>query len=94
MKKVKFNFGILAIILGLTAAFAFKAPAVAKAKPGNVWYSYTLGADKTKPASYTRIPDDPGCDDSVELCAIEGPDNGTHPSQSTVNHPLATEFQP
>ena len=93
MQKIKFNFGILAILLGLTAAFAFKAPAVAKPRTADVWYVFN-GGDDTKPANYTKISGTPSCNSGANLCAIEGADNGLHPSQATVNMPDDTRNQP
>jgi len=92
MKRIKLSFGILAAMLGLTAAFAFKAPAVAKTKTGDVWYQYN-GGDQSSPSNYTKLSGTPTCNASANLCAIEGADNGLHPSQATVNSPDDTRFK-
>jgi hypothetical protein len=92
MRKIKFNFGILAALIGLSAAFAFKAPAVAKTKTADVWYLYN-GGDQSNPVNYTKISGTPTCNSSTNLCAIEGPDNGLHPTQTTVDSPDAERFK-
>jgi len=90
MKKTKFNLGILAVLLGVSTAFAFKSPAAAKTKTADVWYQYN-GNGQSNPNNYTKLAGDPACSGTSTLCAIQGPDNGLHPSQATVNNPDATE---
>ena len=89
MKRLKINFAMVAMLLGITAVFAFKAPESKKAKDSDVWYVFdsTKGAD-TNPNAYTKIPGTPSCTTGSELCAILGPDSGgVHPSQPTVDSP-------
>lgn len=92
MVKTKFYLGMMAAMIGLTAAFAFKAPAVAKTKTADVWYIYN-GGSQSNPLNYTKISGTPSCNTTQDLCAIEGPDNGLHPSQTTVDSPDAERFK-
>lgn len=87
MKKIKLNLAMLAMLVAVTAAFAFKAP-VKQVKTTDVWYVY----DSTKgleddPNAYTRFTGTPACTTGSELCAILAPDMGIHPDQNGVDSP-------
>ncbi|MGN6639526.1 MAG: hypothetical protein ACTHJ8_11495 [Mucilaginibacter sp.] len=94
MKKIQLSFGMLAVLAGLTAAFAFKAPAPVKNGTALVWYDFN-GGDQSNPNNYTKISGTPSCNSDGALCAIEGEDTGTtHPSQATVDSPDDSRFLP
>lgn len=69
MKKIKFNFGAIAVVLGLTAAFAFKSPEVREdqvlwtriSPTGNTWTD--------------NIPSTAGCEPSSQVCKAYFPDD-------------------
>lgn len=87
MKSLRINAAMFAMVLGVTTAFAFKAPAIGTTtKAGTVWYKFN-GGDPSSPASYSRMSGTPTCNGSAALCAIQGNDDGIHPSQATVNAP-------
>ena len=93
MKRIKINLAIFAVILATGAAFAFKAPSTVKHKTADVWYQFN-GGSQSSPSNYTKLAGDPACNGSGALCAIQGPDNGTHPTQATVNTPDDTRLKP
>ena len=92
MKRIKLNFALLAIIMGLSAAFAFK-PAEAKkhARFTTSWFVYN-GGGVSNPNNYSIVSSEPDCSGTGALCGIEGTENGTtgHPTQASVNNPTAT----
>jgi hypothetical protein len=75
MKKVKFNIAMIAIVLGISAAFAFK-PKEAKANPTkHFWYAVQDAPNHyiwqtSPPANYT-------CQDGVATCEISVQTTGT-----------------
>jgi len=95
MKRLKLNFALLAMVLGLSAAFAFKpAEAKTRSKLTFYWFVYN-GGGTTNPANYSIVSSDPMCPGSDNLCAIEGNENGStgHPTQASVNSPTKSEYQ-
>lgn len=90
MKRIRVNAALLAMMLGATATFAFKAPATST-KTALVWYKFN-GGDQSNPANYSRMSSTPTCNGSAALCAIQGDDNGTHPAQTTVDSPIDERF--
>lgn len=92
MKRLRINATFLALLFGATTAFAFKAPAAGSTtKTGLAWYKFN-GGDQSNPANYSRMSGTPTCNGSADLCAIQGNDDGTHPSQATVNAPSDERF--
>jgi hypothetical protein len=92
MKTIKLSAALIAVVLGLTAAFAFKSEAPKKNGKFTVaWFQYN-GPDPSKPTSYSILPSEPDCGGTGPLCAIEGNENGTtgEPTQASVNAPIAT----
>ena len=70
MKKVNFNFGILALVMGVALTFvtsAFTAPA---ANLETSWFEYDLVGDPTQPSSYEIQPGTPSCNSTESMCSI------------------------
>lgn len=91
MKNMKINTGILALIIGAFAAFAFNAPEKkAPAVMAVQWFSYN-GLGISDPNNYSELPGAPDCDGSGSLCAIQAPEDGTSgkPTQAGVDSPIA-----
>ena len=96
MFNKKINTGLIALLIGASAAFAFNAPAKkAPAKLAVQWFSYN-GGGINNPANYSELPGLPGCDGSGTLCAIEAPEDGNtgKPTQAGVNNPVDTRLKP
>jgi hypothetical protein len=95
MKRIKINLSLLAMLVAVTAAFAFKAPAKpAVQKQAVAWFSYNGTGSITSPSSYTKLAGTPMCDGDGTLCAIQGEENGStnRPTQAAVNNPLDERF--
>jgi len=90
MKRIKINFAIIAMVLGLTAVFAFKSPAKHTKFDGPFWQYSGVGSN-TDPANYTLVDGDPGCDGTDVTCAIEAPAS-SNPNQPSISPALATRI--
>lgn len=92
MLNKKINFGLVALLVGASAAFAFNAPAK-KASNGLAvqWFLYN-GGGTSNPNNYSELPGMPECAGGGLLCAIEAEENGNtgKPTQSGVNSPIST----
>jgi hypothetical protein len=88
MKRIKLNLALVAMVLGCTLAFAFKAPV--KTASANQAWAYVSGTE-TNPNSYTagQPPCDPG---SANICYIEAPSNGASPAKPVINPALASRI--
>jgi hypothetical protein len=86
MKRMKINAALLAMVLGATAAFAFKAP-VHHARFANAFWQYN-GGNATSASSYTKLDAQPDCQATTNLCAIEAP-VASNPSQPVISTSLA-----
>lgn len=92
MLNKKVNFGLIALIIGASVAFAFNSPAKKSSNSLAVqWFLYN-GGGISNPNNYSELPGMPECAGSGVLCAIEAPENGTtgKPTQSGVNSPIST----
>jgi hypothetical protein len=87
MNRFKINSSVIAIVLGLSAAFAFKAPA-ARHLTNPLW-EYNGTTDPTLPSSYSPTTGVP-CSGSDAICTIEAPANG---SQPVISNELKTRIQ-
>jgi hypothetical protein len=91
MKSLKINLAVFAVVLGLGAAFAFKAPA-----PKNytqAWFSYLGSGDPTDPANYVEVGGQPSCPGTTTMCAILATNDGGSPDitpalQADINSAL------
>lgn len=89
MKKFKLSLSLLAAVLGLTASFAFKAPApVNHGKFAVAWFLYN-GGPANQASSYNKTSGTPSCNGNGALCAIRGEEDGTtgHPMASVLTDP-------
>ena len=91
MKRIKLNFGLAAMVLGLSATFAFKAPVKAKHFDNPFWH-YVSG-DPTQSSSYTRDSGTPDCPGSTNMCAIEAPASTSNPNQPAISSQLAQRIE-
>lgn len=87
----KINTGLIALLVGASAAFAFNAPA--KKVPARFaiqWFSYN-GGTVSDPNNYSELPGMPSCNSGSSLCAIQAPEDGTSgkPTQAGVDAPIA-----
>jgi hypothetical protein len=76
--------------LGVTAAFAFKAP-VRKAI-ANPYWQYESGS-VTSPSSYTELSGTPSCAGNHNICAVEAPANPSDPTEPTLSSALQTRIE-
>lgn len=88
MKRIKINLAIVAMLFGVTAAFAFKAPAHQFTNP--TW-QYQGGA-VTDPASYMEVSGNPTCGTSGNLCQIVAPEDPSNPGEPLINSSLASRI--
>lgn len=85
MKRIKLNVALVAMVLGCTLAFAFKAPV--KKVPFDQAWAYG-GGSETDPNSYSA--GQPACDPgTTHICYIEAPSNGGHPARPVISPALA-----
>jgi hypothetical protein len=95
MKRLKINLSLLAMLVAVTAAVAFKEPAKPAAKNLAVaWFSYNGTGSISSPSSYTKLAGVPSCDGDGMRCAIQGEEDGStnKPTQAAVNNPLDERF--
>ena len=88
----KINTGLIALLVGASAAFAFNAPAKKTSSAVAVqWFQYN-GGGISNPNNYSELPGMPACAGAGLLCAIEAPENGStgKPTQAGVNSPVST----
>ena len=85
MKRMRINAALVAMVLGATAAFAFKAP-VHHARQANAFWQYN-GGNATSASSYTKLDAQPDCQASTNLCAIEAPE-ASNPNQPVISSAL------
>jgi len=78
MKSFKINVAVIAVVLGISAAFSFKAPAQ-QSNFSQFWYSYTGSGDPTDPANYVKDSGVPSCSGTANVCAIFATDNSGSP---------------
>jgi len=88
MKSFKINAALFAVVLGLGAAFAFKAPEP-KINYTQSWFSYTGSGDPTDPANYVKDSGVPSCSGTANICAILAADNSGSPD---ITPALANEI--
>lgn len=85
MKKI-FSVFILAAAIMTSVSAAENEPK--QPKRANVWYEFTQNVDDDpmNPNNYTNrgATDPTGCDEGSELCSVNLPDSGTHPSQADL----------
>jgi hypothetical protein len=86
MKRIKISVSLLAIVLGLSSVFAFKAP---ERHATNQYWLYNGTGDPTAPGSYTETTGD-GCSGNTSLCEILAPASG---SQPVISSGLKTRIQ-
>jgi hypothetical protein len=92
MNRFKISFAAMAVILGLSAAFAFKSDAkkVSRKPLATVWFTYNGSGSLTSPANYTFAGDRPDCEGSDEVCGLQAPEDA---SQKPVISPaLSSEI--
>jgi hypothetical protein len=88
MKRIKLNLALIAMVLGCTVAFAFKAPA--KRATLNEPWTYVSGP-VTSPSSYSA--GQPSCPQgSNNICYIEAPSDGNTPAEPVISTDLATKI--
>jgi len=90
MKSLKFNLSVLAVVLGLTSAFAFKAPA--RKHLDNPYWQYESGS-VTSPSSYTELSGTPTCAGTHNICAVQAPANPSAPTQPTLSADLQSRIE-
>jgi len=89
MNRFKLNLAIIALILGCTLAFAFKAPATTASHFVNHNWALT-GSDATDPASYTEVMSPPTCPSgTTNICYIKAPEDTSNPDQPAISVALA-----
>lgn len=74
MKRFKVNFAAMAVILGISAALAFKSDAHRAApKPfATAWFTYDGSGDPGDPANYgAPSGTQPGCEGNTQICAVQ-----------------------
>jgi hypothetical protein len=86
MKRMKINAALVAMVLGATAAFAFKSPA-RPAHTATAFWQYN-GGNATSASSYTKLEAEPDCQASTNLCAIEAQE-ASNPNQPVISSGLA-----
>jgi len=88
MTRIKLNLALIALVLGCTLAFAFKAPA--RYTTANEAWTYVSGP-VTSPSSYSL--GQPTCPQgSNNICYIEAPSDGQMPAEPVINSDLATRI--
>ena len=85
MKSLKFNLSMLAVLLGLTTAFAFKAPA--RKANTNPYWEYVSGP-VTSASSYTELSGMPSCAGRHTICAVEAPADPSTPTEPQLSTDL------
>jgi hypothetical protein len=89
MKRIKLNLALVAMVLGCTLAFAFKAPAPA-ANTTQVWYWDNVGV-VTAESSYTTTPD-PCPRGNTHICSILASPDPSNPSEPFIDSGLASRI--
>jgi hypothetical protein len=83
MKNLKSKFALVAVLLGVCLAFAFKAPAKS-AHTTTEWFTY-VGGDPDDPGSYMEFgPTQPTCGGTANLCAIQANDVSGSPDLTSA----------
>jgi hypothetical protein len=92
MKNLKLNLALLAMVVGCTFAFAFKAPA--KRAFVNLDWQYTNSLlSPTDPAAYTQVPMPPTCPTgNTNICYIEAPADPAHSGEPKISSALSTRI--
>ena len=90
MKTIKLNLALIALVLGCTLAFAFKAPV----KPvSNPFWQYDGSGSVTDHSNYFELPGGPMCHGNTNICAIEAPaQSGVSPAEPVIDANLATRI--
>ena len=93
MNRFKINFAAMAVILGLSAAFAFKSDAkkVSHKPFATAWFTYSGSGSPTAPANYNFAGDEPDdCNGQTTVCAIQAPVDANQKPQ--INTALSSEI--
>lgn len=88
MKRFRINFAMIAIMLGVGAAYAFKAPVKHFTNP---YWQYDMGL-VTDPASYVELPGGPSCGTSGNICAIQAPEDPNNPGEPLIDSGLSSRI--
>ena len=102
MKNLKSKFALLAMLIGVCLAFAFKAPAKSSRVTAE-WFTY-VGGDPNDPGSYMEFGSNPPtCGGTAQLCAIQANDVSHSPDitsalqadilNATTNHRNLTDVK-
>lgn len=89
MKRMKINFAMLAMLIGVTAAFAFKAP-VPTALANSLWKFN--GGDATVASNYSATTGVP-CSGSDAICEISAPADPVNSSQPAIDSGLQSRIE-
>jgi len=92
----KINTGLIALVIGVSTAFAFNEPAKKPASALAVqWFLYN-GLGISDPNNYTEVASMPSCNSGSTLCAIQAPEDGStgRPTQAGVDAPKASKNKP
>ena len=88
MKNFKFNAALVALFLGVSLAFAFKAPAAPRApRTLTEWYVYDGSGSQTDPANYAAFGQNPPttCSGTAKVCTIQAVDDGSGSPEITTS---------
>lgn len=80
---------MLALMLGLTTAFAFKAPA--HKATDNPYWEYVSGP-VTSASSYTELSGLPSCAGRQNICAVEAPADPSTPAEPQLSTDLQSRI--
>lgn len=90
MKKLKLNFGILALVMGIALAFVSSSFKAEQAKTlAESWFEYDLSGDPTAPENYSAVGGTPSCNADGAVCSIFAEVNGAEP---VIDGALETEI--
>lgn len=88
MTRIKLNLALVAMVLGCTLAFAFKAPSPAGQSP-QTWFYH--GGTTTLEASYSLVP--VTCQSgSNTICTIVTDEDPANPGEPLINAALSTRI--
>jgi len=89
MKNLKVNLSAIALLLGISSAFAFKAPV--RKTIANPYWEYVSGS-VTSESSYTELSGSPSCAGNHNICAIQAPADPNTPTEPSINSGLASRI--